>query len=169
MTTINLPYFGQIDLIELKEYYKVKIELNKNEFSIKLSFKNNSISAEEAEKIGIFLSNIKHFELQNRRYIDEDFEGEGDTKSYLNFYMQEFDDDELSRIVDFNDKDNLIENQFLHKLKLISVWIYPDGKYGADYYGIFDYTIEIDGEACNQLLVVNINRSGNLNHISWES
>lgn len=169
MTTINLPYFGQIDLIELKEYYKVKIELNKNEFGIKLSFKNNSISAEEAEKIVIFLNNISYFELQNRIYIDKDFEEEGETADYLNFYMQEFDDDELSKIVDFNDKDNLIENQLLHKLKLISVWIYPDGKYGADYYGIFDYTIEIDGEACNQLLVVNTNKSGDLNHISWES
>ena len=169
MTTINLPYFGQIDLIELKEYYKVKIELNKNEFGIKLGFKNNSISAEEAEKIVIFLNNISYFELQNRIYIDKDFEQEGETADYLNFYMQEFDDDELSKIVDFNDKDNLIENQLLHKLKLISVWIYPDGKYSADYYGIFDYTIEIDGEACNQLLVVNTNKSGDLNHISWES
>lgn len=83
--------------------------------------------------------------------------------------MDELEEEELSSIIDFSDKEVSKELQLLGKLKLIRVGLYPDGKYGADYYGVFDYSIEIDGEPCNQLLVVKTNENGDLDHIAWES
>ncbi len=53
----------------------------------------------------------------------------------------------------------------LEKLELIRGGIYPQ----ASYFATFDYSIEIDGEACNQLLVVNVNEDGTLSYITWES
>jgi hypothetical protein len=37
---------------------------------------------------------------------------------------------------------------------LIRIGLYPDGKYGTEYFGVFDYSIEIDGKMSDQLLVV---------------
>jgi hypothetical protein len=69
------------------------------------------------------------------------------------------------------DKDNNLpqELQLLNKLRLIRVGLYPDGKYGTDHFATFDYSIDIDGEPCNYLLVVNTNEKGDLDHITWES
>lgn len=53
----------------------------------------------------------------------------------------------------------------MEKLNLIRVGIYPR----ASYFGTFDYSIDIDGEPCNQLLVVHINADGTLDYITWES
>lgn len=86
------------------------------------------------------------------------------TSDYLNFYLTELDKSELARLINLNSKKSkgylLIE-----KMNLIRVGIYPL----ATNFGTFDYSIDINGEPCNQLLVLNINKDGTLNYITWES
>jgi hypothetical protein len=72
----------------------------------------------------------------------------------------------LSGIIDYGNQDEPIEEQLLNKLRLIKVGLYPDY---TDYYGVFDYSIDIEGEPCNQLLVVKTDNQGRLDHITWES
>jgi hypothetical protein len=77
--------------------------------------------------------------------------------------------DELSKIIDTSQESSSFKTQLLEKLQLIRVGLYPNGKYGATYFAAFDYSIEIDGEPCNQLLVVKTNEKGKLDNIAWES
>ncbi len=169
MANFNLPYFGQIDLIKLEEYYNVKVRFFEKEINIDLNFESKTINELNAEKINMFLNNIGNFESVNKNLIEKNFHDEGETANYINFYFDELDEEELSDIINFDDKYNSKEHQLLNKLKLIRVGLYPDGKYGASYYGVFDYSIDIDGEPCNQILVVKTNEIGELDHITWES
>ena len=169
MVDNNLPYFGQINVIQLKEYYEIVIEFKKSELKIDLNFKGKSIAKEKIKKIKIFLNNINRFDMQNRTYIDNDFINKGQADSYIKFYLHDLHDGELSRIIDCNDKSISEEDQLLNKLRLKRIGLYPDGKYDTSSYSVFDYSIDIDGKPCDQLLVVNTNENGDLSHISLES
>lgn len=169
MTKINLPYFEQLDFTVLEEYYAAETLFNGTTLRLDLNFENNSIDEEQAKTIQVFLNNIAAFDIENKISIRKDFTDEGETTDYINFYLDELDVEELGSIIDITSEDSLKKEQLLDKLKLIRVGLYPDGKYGTDNYGVFDYSIEIDGEPCNQLLVVKTDKNGNLDHITWES
>ncbi|GIQ59464.1 hypothetical protein Flavo103_26000 [Flavobacterium collinsii] len=170
MTNFNLPHFEQINSQELKEYYFVEINLNGRKISIDLNFKNNIIDPSEIETIKTFLENIENFDKQNKFYIENDLkEEDGQTLEYLNYYFEELDQDEISSIIDSNDLSNSKEILLFNELKLNRIGLYPDEKYGAKYYAAFDYSIDINGRPCDQLLVVKTNEKGDLDHIAWES
>lgn len=169
MTNIELPYFGQINFTQLNEYYATKTVYEGLTIALDLNFKNKYMSEAEAENIKHFLNSIAAYDNQNKTEIIKDFNNEGEVKDYINFYFDELDEEDLNGIVDFKDLYKPKEEQLLSKLRLIRVGLYPDGKFGAENYGVFDYSIDIDGEPCNQLLVVNTNQIGKLEYITWES
>lgn len=169
MKNIELPYFGQIDFTQLNEYYSAETEYNGLILRLDLNFENKNISEVDAENIKKFLNNIADYDIQNKTEITKDFDNEGEAKDYINFYFDEFDDEELSGIINYQNLNKPKEEQLLSKLILIRIGLYPDGKYDTEYYAVFDYSIEIDGEPCNQLLVVKTNDNGDLDHITWES
>jgi hypothetical protein len=168
MTNYTLPYFGQINLAELKDYYKVKINLNQSTVSIDLNFNNNSIDQSTIETIENFLGNIENFDIKNRSHIKNDLQESGETFEYLNFLLEEFYEDEMSQIIDLDNAESSKEILLFNKLKLYRIGLYPSNKNESDYYSVFDYSIDIDGEACNQVLAVKTNKEGTLNHIAWE-
>lgn len=163
-------HFGEININNLEEYYNVNIEINDVNINTDLNFKNKKIEKYGIEQIESFLKNINDFDNKNKVYIEKDFiEESGETLEYINFYLEEFNENDLSKLIDL-DNHNIPKNiQLLKKLKLIRIGLYPDGKYGANYFATFDYSIDIDGEPCNQLLVVNTDEKGNLHEINWES
>lgn len=169
MAKIELPLFGKIDFTQLDEYYAAETSYNGMKLRIDLNFENKNLSDEQAININKFLSNISAFDIQNKIEIEKDFNDDGESKDYIDFYLDELDEEELRGIIDSENKDNSKEEQLLSKLILIRVGLYPDGKFDTDYFGVFDYSIEIDGEPCNQLLVVKTNKTGDLDHITWES
>jgi hypothetical protein len=170
MINYNFPYFEEINSQELKEYYSVEVDFNDPKISIDLNFENDSIDQPSIETIKIFLENIKKFDKQNRSYIEDDLKEEyGETRDYINFYFDEFEQVEISKIIDLDNTNTSKEILLLNELKLNRVGLYPDGKYNTTYYGVFDYSINIDGEPCDQLLVVKTNEKGNLDQITWES
>ena len=165
----DLPYFGHINLNELKEYYQTTIKLDGKDLEIDINFENKTIRQDDILKVKKFLQKISKFDIQNLKVIKTDFKEEGETSEYIEFYLDELDEAELSNIIDLKNVSISKEKQLLSKLKLIRVGLYPDEKYGEEYFGVFDYSINIDGEPCNQLLVVKTNEKGELDHITWES
>ena len=165
----NLPYFGEININKLEEYYSANFEMNNETIQTDLNFENNKIEKHVIAQIETFLINVDNFDKTNKLYIEKDFNESGETLEYINFYLEEFDENELSKLIDLDNEIILANIQLLKKLKLIRVGLYPDRKYGTDYFATFDYSIEIDGEPCNQLLVVNTDEKGNLHNIIWES
>ncbi len=163
---LEKPDFTKINLKKLENYYDWTLKFGKRELNLDLNFETESTNQLEFNKIQEFVNRIPEFDNQNRNYIKADFkEDVSMTSDYLNFYLDEFDDNELARIIGLDHQKKSRNYLLMEKLNLIRVGIYPQ----ASYFATFDYSIDIDGEPCNQLLVLNINQDGTLDHITWES
>lgn len=167
-----LPYFGPINLADLKEYYHTKIAFPDHDYVIglDLNFKNKQLESAMADDIANFLSSLEELDKQNHLAIEKDFTDQvGETFGYIQFLLEELEEKEINKIVGKNIDITNIEKQLLQKLRLVHVKLYPDGKYGSDYFAIFDYSVDIDGQPCNQVLVIKTGKEGTPLEIDWES
>jgi len=163
---LEKPDFTEIELENLKDYYNWSLKFGKREVNLDVNFETKSTNQSMLEQIQEFVNKIPEFDTKNRAFIKSDFEQAASmTSDYLNFYLDELDESELAGIININDRKKSRNRLLMEQLNLIRVGIYPQ----APYFGTFDYSIDIDGEPCNQLLVVNINKDGTLDHITWES
>jgi len=163
---LEKPDFKKINLEKLEDYYDWTLKFGERKINFDLNFETESTNQSELNQILEFVNKIPEFDNQNRIYIKADFNQDVSmTSDYLNFYLDEFDENELARIIDLKNREKSKNNLLIEKLNLVRVGIYP----AASYFGTFDYSIEIDGEPCNQLLVLNINKDGSLDNITWES
>src|SRR4051812_38039483 len=105
MTTIDLPYFGQIAFTQLKEYYAAETSFDEGVLRLDLNFENKSITEEQANNLKAFLGNISVFEIQNKSSIDKNFNDGEEAADYINFYLDELNEEELGDIIDFDNKD----------------------------------------------------------------
>lgn len=155
-----LPYFGPIDPANLNWYYHTKIAFPDHDYIIglDLNFKNKQIDAGMANDIANFLSDLEEIDKRNHLAIEKDFTDQVDeTFGYIQFFIEELEEMELN------------EKQLLQKLRLVRVKLYPDNKYDIGYFAVFDYTIDIDGQPCNQVLVIKTGKEGTPIEITWES
>ena len=158
--------FAQIDIEKLEDYYDWTLNYGKRKLNLDLYFETESTNQAELNQIIEFVNKIPEFDNQNWNYIKSDFEQDVNmTSDYLNFYLDELDESELNGIIDFKNRKKSRNSLLMDQLNLIRVGIYPQ----ASYFATFDYSIDIDGEPCNQLLVLNINIDGTLDYITWES
>lgn len=163
-----LPYFGEIDIEALLDYYNINTSFNNKQVSLDINFLNTSISEAVYERINAFLDNIREFNNQNKSIIERNFKEGGEVVDYIQFHLEELSEEELASIID-NNNPRTREEQILNKLRLVRIGLYPDGKYETSYFAVFDYSIEIDGDPSNQLVVVKTNERGELDHVTWES
>jgi hypothetical protein len=160
------PDFSKINIKKLEDYYDWNLKFGKREINLDLNFETELINQSELNQIVEFVNRIPEFDNQNRNYIKADFKQDVSmTSDYLDFYLDELDDNELAGIIDLNDQTKSRNSLLMEKLNLIRVGIYPQ----ASYYATFDYSIDIDGEPCNQLLDIKINQNGTLDAITWEN
>lgn len=166
MTEYTLPHFGQLATENLEEYYDVDIEFNGNEIQIDLNFDNKAIDIATMDKVKNFIENIEKFDNLNKTYILDDYnDEEGDTvKFYIEDHLEEIGKEELSTLINFDDKTIELEQQLLAKLKLVRVGLYPDSE---DNFAIFDYSIGQD--ITNYLVVINTDENGQLDYMTMES
>ena len=163
---LEKPDFAQIDIEKLEDYYDWTLNYGERELNLDLNFETKSTNEAELNQIMEFVKKIPEFDNQNQNYIKSDFEqDESMTSDYLNFYLDELDEIELGGIIDLKNRKKSRASLLMEELNLIRVGIYPQ----ASYFATFDYSIDIDGEPCNQLLVLNINIDGTLDYITWES
>lgn len=163
----TLPYFGEINLEQLEEYYDTTTATG---IKLDLNFEHARIDTQKADLIKLWLSDLEQLDAQNIAAIQHDYQtGESETQDYIRFYIEELGEEELAGIVGNADSDEEKSAALLDKLRLERVGFYPDGKYGTTSLAIFDYTIDIDGEPCNQLLVIKWNEQRELAEITWES
>lgn len=162
-----LPYFKQLDIEALEVYYRAEAILGNNRLDIDLNFENSAITDLSIENIKKFLVNIESLDKQNKSFIDTNFKEKGETSEYINFYFDEIDEDELSIIIGAENTNISKHQALLNNLRLIRLGLYPDAN--DNIFGVFDYSIYINGEPCNQLLVVKTDVKGNIDHITWES
>ena len=166
MAIITLPHFGPIDTTSLEEYYDTEIPYNDTQIEIDLNFGDKNIELERFETVKDFIDNIRIHDMNNRKYIDNDYnDNEGGTvKFYLEHHLEELGENELSTLIDLNSKKTDHEKQLKHKLHLVRVGIYPKGE---NQFATFDYSIGRD--ITDQLIVIDTDENGNLVYLTMES
>ena len=163
---LEKPDFAEIDLKKIEDYYDWTLKFGNRKINLDINFETESTNQSELNQILKFVNRIPEFDNQNRNYIKADFEQDVSmTSDYLNFYLDELDESELAGIIDLKNRKKTRNSLLMEQLNLTRVGIYPQ----ASYFATFDYSIDIDGEPCNQLLVLNINKDGTLDYITWES
>ncbi|MBW8684489.1 DUF2004 domain-containing protein [Chitinophaga rhizophila] len=171
----HFPYFGNINIAELKDYYQTKIILSGNPVSVDLNFNGPSIDLLLADSISTFLNNAAALGVRTNDYIKQDFVTRtGETLPYITEMLEHMDKKELLDLENnpikkayyrgfgFSNKPRYL----LGKLKLIRIGLYPES---SNQFAIFDYTYDIGGSPCNQLLVVRTDIGGTLQEVDWES
>lgn len=169
MSNYQIPFFGTIDIKSPQDYYSTKMKIGVNEVTLDLNFTSKNIDEDTLDVINKFLKNIEHIHKENVTIYHLDLKKGGETSDYINFYLEEFLDDELDRIIDIKQNIESKRIQLLDKLQLTRIGMYPNQESEIGYFGVFDYSIMIDDEYCNQLLVIKTNKIGKLDHITWES
>jgi hypothetical protein len=166
MSNYLLPYFGELDLKNLEEYYDVDIDFNGQKIQIDLNFESTSIEPKRLDVVKQFIENIANYNKRNKQYIDEDYKDEDcDTvRTYVEHHLEDIDKDELTGLVDFNNKTTSAEIQLKNALKLVRLGIYP---HNEKQFAIFDYSI--DQDLTQYLVVINTDENGNLDYMTMES
>ncbi|HVU58291.1 MAG TPA: DUF2004 domain-containing protein [Puia sp.] len=166
MSTYTLPYFGQLDLANLEDYYQVEIEFEGGTIEIDLNFEETSIDAKRMDKAVKFIETISAFDKKNKKYIEKDFKDEeGDTvREYISHHLQDINREELAGLVDFDNKSVSPEEQLFKQLRLVRMGLYPESE---DQFAIFDYSIGVD--LTNYLVVINTDEKGKLDYMTMES
>jgi hypothetical protein len=163
---LEQPDFTHIDIEKLQDYYDWTLKYGKRKLSLDINYEIESTNQIGLNQIIELSKKIPEFDIRNQNYIKLDFgQNVSMTSDYINFYIDELDESELGKIIDLKKRKKSRNSLLLEKLNLIRVGIYPQ----ANYFATFDYSIDIDGEPCNQLLVVNLNHDGTLYNITWES
>jgi hypothetical protein len=166
MANYVLPHFGELDPKSLEEYYDVDIDFNGQKIQIDLNFENNSIDTKLLDIVKQFIENISEFDKKNKKYIEQDYADEdADTvRTYVEHHLEEVGKDELAGLVDFDNEKVKPEIQLMNSLRLVRVGLYPDNE---DQFSVFDYSIGKD--LTQYLVVININKEGNLDYMTMES
>lgn len=165
----TLPFFGDIDIHNLNQDYRVNSVVDGVKLSLDINFENTKIESKDFNLIKDFLNDIASFDKQNRKYILQDLKDGGEAEDYLNFYIDELDDEELSALIDLGEEALDPRIQLFMILKLVRVGLYPEKQFDSNEYAVFDYSIEIERAMSNQMLVVVTNENGALHHVTWES
>jgi len=169
MPTVQIPYFNNLEQNSVKEYYCTDAKVGGKKITLDLNFAKTVMDQKTLEVLKNILNRLPEIAQANIKAYRNDFSKRGETHSYIEFYLEELFEEELKELIDITQEVEKQQKEILSKLELKRIGLYPDGKYGTKYFGVFDYSIKISGEFSNQLLVVKTDENGVLDHITWES
>lgn len=166
MTTYDLNPFGEINTKFLDECYNGEIQFQSRSLRLDLNFEKNKVAENKLDIIKSMIENIEQLDLQNRKYIQDDYNNvDGDiTKGYIGFHLNELDKDQLASLIDM-DVDIVEKGEaLLNKLYLYRVGFYPECK---EHFAVFDYTIGKD--FTDYIVVINVDIKGKIHCMTQES
>lgn len=166
MTNFSMPHFGQLNLESLQEYCSTAIEFNKTKVEIDLNFESKTIDLEAMMAAKTIIEKLSELDQQNKAHIDRDYnDKDGDSaRFYLDFHLEEIGEQELITLFGLSGETTELEKQLLDKIHLIRVGLYPDSE---EIFAVFDYSL--GREVTNYLIVVNLDKEGELDYITVES
>lgn len=166
MTNFSMPHFGQLNLESLQEYYSTEIEFNKTTVGIDLNFESKTIDLEAMMAAKTIIEKLSELDQQNKARIDRDYnDKDGDSaRFYLDFHLEEIGEQELITLFGLSGETTELQKQLLDKIHLVRVGLYPDSE---EIFAVFDYSL--GREVTNYLIVVNLDKEGELDYITVES
>lgn len=131
-----LPYFGEIDLNNLEEYYEVVMNFeHQKDFPLELWFDSEKISSNKIEPIICILNSLPSLTKKSNNFLVN--EGRNVLDKYLNHQLSELSKSEKSNFGIFTDDDIQVSLQKIEeKIHIKSISIWPESEAL-----LFDYTI----------------------------
>ncbi len=169
MATFELPYFGNIRMDSVDECYFEEVKFGERTIYIDVNFMKSETDALTLESVKDFILKISQLNELNAEHYKSDFANGGETVNFILFYIEELPEEQLMELIDTSKSIDNQKLELLNKLELRRVGLYPDLEPRTELFGVFDYSIKIDGEYCDQLLVVKTDENGEIDHIAWES
>lgn len=161
---INLPYFNDINSKNLDDYYDVEVEFNGGILKMDLNFDNTEIESHLLECVKNYLDNLTGVYDAALKAIYIDLEEGGTTIEFLDFHMEDLEDEELKEVTKNADKGQSLEKQILSQITLKRLGFYPEIE---EEFATLDFTI--GEEISDYLLVVKMDSKQHLQEITMES
>jgi len=163
----TLPYFGELDLTDLGDFYDVEIEFHGRPVELDLNFDDGTTTIAKLDAVKSFIERLPQQDQRNKEYMRADYDAiteEDSLKFYLNFHLEEIGEEQLIALVGAGDETLPVEEQLLDKIVLVRVGFYPDED---GFFAICDYTF--GREITNYLVVLSLNKDGELLDMTVES
>ncbi|MEO6488423.1 MAG: DUF2004 domain-containing protein [Ferruginibacter sp.] len=165
MATIKIPYIGTIDSSSVEEYYYAVMSLNNIEVQIDLNFEAITIDVKRLEIVKHFIENIRIHDLNNKKYLHQDFNKHDEpTSTYIGHHLEELGTDDLHDLVGSSSKTSDHPKLLLNKLYLMRVGLYPESE---TEFAVFDYSV--GKELTNYVVAINTDDNGNISSLAMES
>ena len=161
---LELPYFGPMNTNELDDRYSLQVKVKDQTVDIDINFKQKSIEQSRIACLNDFLKNIEGVIADSWSAIKHDFTNGSEVREFLNFHLEELDDQTLKALLSKADKLLTMEEQLLSVTKINRIGFYPDSKTS---FAIVDFNL--DFKISQYVLVVILNDNKTLNHITMES
>lgn len=160
---MKLPYFEELNLTKLEDYYSIDTELEGRQIQIDLNFDHTFIEESRLLRVNAILEKLPEFVGKLNAFIREDLKTGNDVQEYLDFHLDEL-DEELLSLLSKADQSLKKDQQLLSILKLRRIGFYPDEE---ETFTVSDF--EIDQEISQYVLVVNTTEDQELHYITMES
>lgn len=160
MSKIILPYFSEIDLDNLEDYYETEVAIGNEQISIDLNLDDEPLSdwqegyTQYANNLGQHLQNI-------RSAFDKYYDEEGMVKEFYTYHQEEL-GEEIDELLKEADQNLTEKERMLSILKLERIGFYFD----EDNFATWDFMF---GDFSDQILVVITDAKGEILDITWES
>jgi hypothetical protein len=161
---IDLPFFNELNSDSLTDYYEATIDFEQATIQLDINFDETTIDPDKLLTVMNYLDELQAIIGIAKKGIFNDFENGEDVKEFLTFHIEELDKSDLDSLLKHADKTLSLEQQILSILKLRRIGFYPDDD---DEFAILDFVL--DKEISQYILVVKINDSKTVDHITMES
>ena len=161
---LEIPYFGPIDTSAVDAYYSSQVKVGKHTVKLDINFKQKSIEQNRLTILIEFLKDIEKVIAGSRTAIEYNFANGSEVAEFIDFHLEELDDDSLKLLLNTTDKLLTIEEQLLSVTKINRIGFYPESKTS---FAIVDFNL--DFKLSDYVLVVILNDSKTLNQITMES
>lgn len=163
MNIYTSKFFGDIDLDADENCYDNELEFKNRIIELDLNiYPEDKPKVQQLVKIDDYLNNLSKHEKEIRQFIKSDFKTEGMSKEYIEYHVEEFDDNELKPLIDINNDRDTIEEQLLSKVYIRRIGFYPND----NRFAILDF--HVNDKISDQILVIIV--ENDMGHdITWES
>lgn len=166
MYPYSLPWFGELDLINLNGLYNANLELNGRTIELELNFDNKIIHPERLDLVKQFIEHLSTHDDASKAYIEQYYAANNNNlvKTFVDLHLNVFERKWIAGAVEFNNQSTPPDKQLLQSLGLIKVWIYAERE---DSFAVLHYAI--NGEPRKDLIVVYMDEHGRHNGITLDT
>jgi hypothetical protein len=161
MATLQLPYFGEVSTNTAEECIDITVPLYDTEVELDINF-GDGIQEQHLKDVQQFLLQLDTHYKRVRHYLLANYHSDEDdtVRTYLKHHIDILTEDARQAIQEGN---NTGIADTIHQLMLVRIGFYP----GEDPFATLDFSLGQD--ETNHLVVVNVNKDGELDYMTIES